>query len=275
MNPTGRESHNTRRVFGRGGVPRYVAFVVALGFSAGCATARPGEVALVSDRPDFTEAVETVAPKRVQLEGGYTLTRIDAYRINTAGEALVRIGVAQRAELRLDIGSYSTITSPDGDVDGFEDAAVGMKVRLYDGPEKPSFVPSVSLVAATSVPTGSAVFRQQAMQPEAKLATSWTLSERLSFGANLNARWGVEESQRYMEWAASGSLGVSLTERYGMYAEVFGFDPRLDGASRSAYGNAGLTAGLTPNFQLDVRAGVGFNGANTDYFVGAGFARRW
>jgi hypothetical protein len=275
VNQPDSESHNTRRVLGRGGVPRGVAFAVALGFSAGCATARPGEVALVSDRPDFTEAVETVAPKRVQLEGGYTFTRVDAYKSHTTGEALVRIGVAQRAELRLEIGSYSTITSPSGDVDGFDDAAVGMKFRLYDGPKKPSFVPSVSLIAATSVPTGSAVFRQQAMQPEAKLATSWTLSDRLSLGANFNGRWGVEESQRYMEWSASGSLGVSLTEHYGMYAEVFGFDPRLDGASRRAYGNAGLTAGLTPNFQLDLRAGVGFNGAGTDYFVGAGFARRW
>ena len=60
-----------------------------------------------------------------------------------------------------------------------------------------------------------------------------------------------------------------------MYVEVFGFEPQLGGAATTKYANTGMTAALTPNFQLDVRAGVGFNRAGPDYFVGAGFARRW
>jgi hypothetical protein len=247
--------------------------VIALG---ACASARPSQEPLVSDRPDFTEAVETLAPGRVQLEGGHTFSRAAAEKTNTSGEVLLRIGVASRAELRLEAGSYSTLTSPLTDVRGREDGAVGMKVRLHDAPDSGrSIVPALSLLVATSVPTGSSVFRQRAMQPEAKLASAWTLSDRVSFAANVNVARPVDGSDRFTEWAASGSLGVSLTERYGLYAEVFGFAPQLSGAPRTAYANSGLTAGVTPSFQLDIRAGVGLNGTGPDYFVGAGFAKRW
>jgi hypothetical protein len=136
-------------------------------------------------------------------------------------------------------------------------------------------MPAVSLVVLTSVPTGSRVFRQSAMQPEAKLVANWTITDRLAFATNVNVARPVEDRGRITEWAGSGSLGITFTDRYGMYVEVFGFAPQFEGAATTKYANTGLTAGLTPDFQLDVRAGVGFNRTGPDYFVGAGFARRW
>lgn len=149
---------------------RGLVIAASLLVTTGCASARPGQEPLVSDRPDFTEAPETVAPRRVQLEGGHTFARADGERANTTGEVLLRIGVAPRAELRLEPGSYSTLSSPAGDTRGLEDAVAGMKFRLHDAPEAGrSLMPAVSLLVMTSVPTGSAAFRQSAMQPEAKL----------------------------------------------------------------------------------------------------------
>jgi hypothetical protein len=255
---------------------RRFALAVSLAFATGCATARPGRDPLVSDRPDFTEAPETMAPREVQVEGGYTFARTARERTHTTGEILTRIGLAPRVELRIEPGSYSTLSSPVGDSRGVEDAALGVKLRLHDARDAGrSLVPALSVVLLTSVPTGSRVFRQSAMQPAAKLVTAWTLTDRLAFAANINVARPVEDRRRFTEWAGSGSLGITLTERYGMYVEVFGFEPQLGGAATTKYANTGLTAGLTPNFQLDVRAGVGFNRTGPDYFVGAGFARRW
>ena len=104
---------------------------------------------------------------------------------------------------------------------------------------------------------------------------AWSLTDRLAFATNANVARLVENRKRFTEWSGSGSLGITLTERYGMYVEAFGFAPQLDGAATTNYANTGLTAALTPNFQLDLRAGVGMNGTGPDYFVGAGFARRW
>ena len=60
---------------------------------------------LVTDRPDFTESAVSVAPGRVQLEGGYTFSRIEAERTHTVGELLARFGAVDRLEFRLGINS--------------------------------------------------------------------------------------------------------------------------------------------------------------------------
>jgi hypothetical protein len=36
-----------------------------------------------------------------------------------------------------------------------------------------------------------------------------------------------------------------------------------------------MTFSLTPGYQVDLRGGMGFNGARPDYFVGAGLVHRW
>jgi len=243
----------------------------------GCATANPSREPLISDRPDFTESTATMKRGEVQLEGGDTFEHAASVKTNTIGELLLRIGIASRAELRIEPGSYTKVTSPDGDASGWVDAALGTKLRLYMAPdEKPSMVPAVSLIVLTSVPTGSVEFRQTKLQPEAKLAAEWTLSDRIGVATNINvSRPRDDENGRYTVFEGSVSFGFELTPRLGAYTEVFGFAPQLAGVGHSRYGNTGLTFSLTPDFQLDLRGGMGFNGVQPDYFVGAGLVHRW
>jgi len=244
--------------------------------SVGCATAGAPREPLVSDRPDFTESIETMKPSEVQLEGGHTFERVSSEKTNTTGELLLRIGVSDRVELRLEPGSYTKITSPLGDIHGREDGGLGAKLRLHvPSDDSPSIVPALSLVVRSSLPTGTWRFRQPRLQPEVKLASEWTLSERLSLATNVNVARPRDENGRYTELAASASFGYELTLRVGMYAEVFGFAPQLDGVGRTHYANTGFTVGFTPDVQLDLRGGVGLNGNAPDYFVGAGLVRRW
>jgi outer membrane putative beta-barrel porin/alpha-amylase len=250
--------------------------VAAILATAGCASAEALREPITTDRPDFTESTITVKPGIVQIEGGHTFERVTSEKTNTTGELLLRIGLASRAELRIEPGSYTKVTSPSGDASGWEDGALGMKVRLDARPnDNPSIVPDVSLVAHTSVPTGGRTFRQNRLQPEVKLAAAWTITDRLGLSTNFNVARPVDENGRYTELAASASFGFDLTSRLGAFAEVFGFAPQLENVGRTHYLDTGLAFGLTPNFQLDVRGGVGLNGAAPDYFVGAGIGRRW
>ena len=256
-------------------IARAVLTIAGVG-AMGCATASAAREPLVSDRPDFTESTETMKRGEAQLEGGHTFERVSAFKVNTTGELLLRLGVSSRAELRIEPGSYSKVTSPVGAVSGREDGALGVKLRLYVPPdENPSIAPTVSLIVASSVPSGSDDFRQNRLQPEAKLASAWMLTDRIGLATNLNVARPRDESGRYTELAASASFGFELTPRLGAYAEVFGFAPQLDGVGRTHYANTGMTASLTPNLQLDVRGGLGLNGSAPDYFVGAGLVRRW
>jgi len=243
----------------------------------GCATANPSREPLTSDRPDFTESTATMKGGEVQLEGGDTFEHVASVKTNTTGELLLRVGLGSRAELRIEPGSYTTVRSPDGDARGWVDAALGTKLRLYEPrDEKPSIVPAVSLLVLTSVPTGSAEFRQTKVQPEAKLASEWTLSDRVGLATNINvARPRDNENGRYTVFEGSVSFSFDLTSRLGVYTEVFGFAPQLSKVGHSRYGNTGLTFSLTPDYQLDLRGGMGFNGASPDYFFGAGLVHRW
>jgi len=243
----------------------------------GCASANPSREPLVSDRPDFTESTATMKRGEVQLEGGDTFERASSVKTNTIGELLLRIGIASRAELRIEPDSYTQITSPGGDSSGWVDGALGMKLRLHvPADDARSIVPAVSLIVLTSVPTGTPEFRQTKLQPEAKLASEWTLSDRIGVATNLNvSRPRDDENGRYTVFDWSVSFGFDLTPRLGAYTEVYGFAPQLASVGQTRYGNTGFTFSLTPNYQLDLRGGMGFNGVQPDYFIGAGLVHRW
>ena len=216
-------------------------------------------------------------PGDVQAEGGYTFSRSAGERSSSAGELLVRVGVTRFAELRLEPGSYSWVTSPSGTQSGREDGEVGAKLRLHKAPdENPSPVPAVSVILKSSVPTGGAVFREKRLQPEAELATEWTLTRQVGLGTNIDiASLVADDGRRYTELAVSASFGFDLSPRFGAFAEAYGFVPDNSGTRRRGYLDTGLTASLSADLQIDVRAGVGLNGTPPDYFVGAGLVRRW
>src|SRR5262245_22982885 len=74
--------------------------------NGGGAADRPGEDAIATDRPDFTEASSTVGKGRIQLEAGYTFIRDRAAGVTTTNhsypEALLRIGAfAEWLEFRI------------------------------------------------------------------------------------------------------------------------------------------------------------------------------
>jgi hypothetical protein len=232
---------------------------------------------LVTDRPDFTESAETVAPGRFQIESGYTFARVGDDKEHTLGELLLRVGLFQQVELRIAGNSYVWLESPDGDADGFEDMSVGAKIKLLDASEEFDLMrPNAAVIVATSLPTGAESIGEDEPQPELKLALAWDLSERFSLGSNLNYAYLNEGGDRFHQFSGSIALGFRLTEQWGTYIEYFGFVPESDGGPNTSYFNGGFTYLINEDLQLDARAGVGvWNGRSPDYFTGIGFAWRW
>lgn len=235
------------------------------------ASAQSGVDPLVTDRPDFTESTNVVAPGWVQVEAGYTFSREGELESHTAGELLVRVGLLQALELRLGLNSFVWIDAPALEDDGFSDTELGLKLGLWE-PGSATDAPSVALLLLTSLPTGAEGFGEDELQPTAKLAAGWDLSERIAVGSNLNFTLASDAGDRFGELGGSLALGLGLTERSGGYVEYFGFV--RDGRSNAGFLNGGFTYLVTPDLQLDARAGLGLDGPEPDYFVGAGFAWR-
>ena len=227
-----------------------------------------------SDRPDETESTALVPAGMIQAEGGVTISRNGNVHETTSGETLIRIGLAPSLELRVEPLTLTTVSGQGiGSESGREDAAVGIKAPLYRRPEgSPALTPDLSLILATSLPTGTRSLRADGPEPEVKLAAQWELAPRIDAGANLTARRGREQGDSYRETGITTTLGLTLSDRLGSYIEWYGTRDQREAAARQVV-NAGLTFRLTGDFQLDGRVGKvrGEEGG----FAGIGMAARW
>ena len=231
---------------------------------------------LVTDRPDFTESASVPGGGRIQIEGGWTVEGDDDARAHSLGEVLVRIGIGERFEARIEPLTWISADGDDGadDVDGLDDAGIGFKAMLFDA--QPPGVPAAAFLLGTTVPTGDDEIGEEGWQPEARLALGWDLSELWSLGAN--AGWGrpEEDGDRFHQALGSIALGRALGERLGAFVELYGLAPA--GAASDddeAYMDGGFTLAFGPDAQLDARAGAGLTEVAADWFFGIGFARRF
>lgn len=244
--------------------------------SATSATAQPRQAEpLSTDRPDFTEAASTVAKGRVQVEGGYTFAREGDVEAHALGEILVRIGVLSFAELRLGVPNYMFIQSQDGKDNGLDDSFLGVKLKLLDAASQFDVVrPSVALLLGTTLPTASQGFVEDEAQPEAKLALSWDVSEWLAVGSNLNFARPRDGGDGFNQLSGSLALGLGLGSRAGAYVEYFGFTATTPDGTDASFVNGGFTFLTSNDLQFDLRAGLGLNDPEPNYFAGVGFAWR-
>ena len=227
---------------------------------------------LVTDRPDFTESAVTVPRGDVQLESGYTFTRSDDVDDHTLGEVLLRIGLVDRLEARVGLGSHAWITAAGDDPSGFEDPSLGLKAVLAQ--EETAGV-AVAVLAATSIPIGDGDIGEDDWQPEIKLAVSRGFSEILALAANAGYARASEDGEGFDQGSASLSLGMGLSEQWGAYAEMYGTFPVSPSGEDEAVLNGGFTFLVHPLLQLDARAGAGLTDTAPDFFLGVGIARRW
>jgi hypothetical protein len=92
---------------------------------------------------------------------------------------------------------------------------------------------------------------------------------------NLLYSYLQDDDKNYAQSGGSISLGISLGNKTGCFAECFGFINHDDGINNTSYINGGFTRLLSENHQVDFRAGVGLNDKENDFFIGVGTAFRF
>jgi hypothetical protein len=256
------------------------------------------EDTIATDRPDFTESSSTVGKGRVQLEAGYTYIRDrqngTTVETHSYPEALLRIGMfAEWFEFRIgqNLASERTRSATENSrANGAEDLYLGVKFFLA---EQQGVLPETSVVLQMTVPSGASAFTADEVLPGVNLLYGWDVVKgKLDAGGSTQinrARSGHtvtfplaaanhEVGNSYTELAQSFTTGISFTEKLRLYNEFFGIFPHSSTDPETVaeyYYNAGFTYLVTPNFQLDIRAGMGLNRHADDFFAGSGFAIRY
>lgn len=250
---------------------RALAVAIALGLVATGGPARASDDPLVTDRPDFTESAVSVAPGRVQVEAGVTLTSSGDADELTVGEVLARIGLVDGIELRVGAGSFVDLDAPGVDQSGWADPSLGVKIEL---PFRAPGDGDTALLVTAGLPAPGDL-GGDGIVPSAVLAAGWDLTDRLSLGANLGYAHERADDERFGQLFASTALGVAASDRLGLFAELFRFSREEPGGDDRTYADVGATWLLRPDLQLDLRAGRGLDGPDRARFVGAGVAIRW
>ncbi len=236
------------------------------------------EEPLVTDRPDFTEASVTVGRGVLQIETGYTYSfddnGVSESISHSYPETLFRYGfLTEWLEFRI---GQNFASQDDGAISnsGAEDLYVGLKLALT--PQE-GLLPEMAIIPQMTVPNGDSFFTADQVLPGANWLYSWDLNDFVSTAGSTQFNSSVDDvsGDDYTEWAQSWTVGYSLSDKVGAYAEWFAFFPHSAETARPQhYGNGGFTYLISDNVQWDIRVGVGLNDAANDYFVGTGLSIR-
>jgi hypothetical protein len=245
----------------------------------------PQENSIKTDRPTFTPSSSTVGKNVIQLETGYTFTHNRAQGVavdsHSYPEANLRLGIlADWLEGRIGQNFASTNTAgPDSSAShaGAADLLLGVKLGLT---KQQKYLPESAVILQMSVPTGSPFLTQKEVMPGIIGIFSWEVIKNcLSGGGSLSANRALDGAGHfYTLLAESVVLNWSLTKQLDFFTEWYALTP--SGAIDSATGprpffDTGLTFRVTPNLQLDGRAGLGLNHHAGEFFIGFGLSVRY
>lgn len=259
-------------------ISKIVAFIMLLIISNISFAQEEQEVsALITDRPDATEASSTVGRGILQIEtGGF----YDSFKENniqsenyTFNTTLVRYGILDNIELRLGWNLVEGITKIDGVkldnvMSGFSPLLLGVKIDITEEKEG---LPEIAFIGHIfPLFSASKDYRPETTAVDFRFSLSHTLSENSSLGYNLGAEWGNDSSEAAGVYTIA--YGYGITNKFGFYIELYGDLP--EDSSANHYWDAGFTYLVNNDLQLDTYFGTSIT-EGQDILLGLGASYRF
>ena len=223
---------------------------------------------IVTDRPDVTESAIVVPQWSVQAENGLTWALQDGQHTVSGTESLLRLGVGPHFELRFGLPDYLLNVSPGRRPHGFNDSSLGFKQQLGPLPEKIE----LSVIVATSFPTGTSGVTTHGVDPFVKLPWSRDLRSGWSVGGMQSFFWPTENERRNPTWESTFYVEKEVTEPWAVFVEYAGDYSHFDSARQLVH--VGTMYRVGRRHQLDVHVGFGLTTSAPTHFVALGYSFR-
>ena len=228
---------------------------------------------MFTDRPDVTESPHSVAPGMFQVEMSffdYELDRTGPDRLDNwvVGSLNLKYGITANSDLQFIVNMHSRQrTSGLGGHDlasGFDDLTVRFKQNLWGNDSGRT---ALALMPFITMPTHGEV-GSEAWGGGLVVPFSIELNDRLSLGlmAQCDLAPDLDTNGTDVEWLATTSLGMSLTELIAVMGED------IDAQFRSA---TGFTFAITDNLVFDAGVRIGLNRAAPDLGLFSGVSFRF
>lgn len=188
---------------------RVLCAVFAFALPLCCAAAEPDSW-ITTDRPDFVDAPEVVGKGRIQLETGVLQSKEAR-----STPSLLRVGVTDSLELRLESDGRLTDRRDPARPQGWGDAAVSVKWQMHEGE---GAVPSVGVIMQADFATGSRDFKGNGSRPSFRIPLEWELPHDLELGVMPGYYLDRDERGRRV---ATGQFGITLAKNLGERAYTF------------------------------------------------------
>ncbi len=240
-----------------------------------------------TDRPDKTESPYTVDAGRVQVELDFVTwmrddddrARLRTERINVA-PINVKLGLSRSADIQVIFDSYLRETVADRATgamtraEGVGDVTVRLKRNLWgnDGGRTAfGVMPFVKLPTNTNGLGNNAV--------EFGIIAPLAIAVAPGVGVGLMTEFDFLRSSNgnglSPSFVNSATLGFDLSERMGLYAEIFTEKRGEANSDWIVTFDAGLTFALTDDVQIDTGVNLGLTRAADDVSLFVGLSRRF
>jgi hypothetical protein len=118
---------------------------------------------------------------------------------------------------------------------------------------------------------GSEKLQTKYIAPSFRFTMQHTISDKMVLAYNLGAEWnGIEAAQTYIYTLTTG---FSLTDKLGMYTELYGFKTAYQQADHRCDG--GFTYLINNDFIADISGGFGFSKNSPKNYISLGLSYRF
>jgi len=242
--------------------------LVALSLAFALNAAAQSEDLINPDRPGIADGSQTVGRGRFQIEVGAERDDDEGAR-NLITPLLLRYGLTDRLELRVEGNGYQHLSVGGFTASGFAPLSIGAKFHVADHP-------SLGIIARVFPPSGSGEFRSEETTADLRLATDVELNDRWSVEGNIGAVSTTDDVGRFTAGLAALTVTYAPTKKLGIFVDAGLQSPEERFGSYGLILDTGATWLLDRNTQLDASIGWGAHGLTPpQVFFAAGVSRRF
>jgi hypothetical protein len=247
------------------------------------------------DSSDITDSARALAPGSWQIEMGWSFqslrdtepipspgTSLATTREMTAPQALVRLGLTSRVELRASLDGFLTDSSSAAGVrrvSGLSDIDLAFKIVLIEE-APPGYRDDfwdgfgLGIIPGVSMPAGSGAFTSGGFDPALTVVWDRSLPRGFDASGTVSVAALTDHGARFTQTLVGASLGHDFRGGWSGFWDLTAFSALTRGGAGAWFADGGVQHHLGRNVQFDVSLGHRLHGPAPDWVVSAGLAIR-